>query len=116
MFVGRRAAAEQPERFGAGVPKLVPAARRNGDGVTGADLAGFAGDADPARAVREIIDLLGPDMIMLLGAGADRNARFSQALVADDGIAVRQQFADFRAVLGDEGRNGVQVCDVHEAK
>jgi hypothetical protein len=42
---------------------------------------------------------------MLLRAAACGQACFGQALVADAGIAMRQEFPYFRAVFGDEGRH-----------
>ena len=53
-------------------------------------------------------------MKMLLRARAGGQSRLGQALIADGGIAVRQQFADFRAVLGDERRDLIQIFDVHK--
>ena len=52
-------------------------------------------------------------MEMFLRRAADRQPRLGQALVADGGVAVRQQFADFRAVLGDERRDFIEIFHVH---
>jgi len=113
MLVGRGATAQQSQRFVAGIPKLVFAAGRNGNGVTGFHVACFAFDANPSRAVGDVINFLGFDVIMFLRARAGRQTRFRQALVANDGIAMRQQFTDFRTVLRDEGRCFVEIFDVH---
>ena len=114
MFVGGCATAEQAESVAAGVPKLVLLAGQNGNSIADFDLAGFAIDAHAAGAVGDVIDFLGLDMIMFLRAAAGGQARFSQALFTNAGIAVREQFADFRAVLGDERRNFVEIFDVHK--
>ena len=113
VLVGRRAAAQQSQRFVAGIPKLVFPAGRNGNGVTGFNVARFACDANPSRAMRNVINFLGFDVIMFLRARAGRQARFRQALVANDGIAMRQQFTNFRTVLRDEGRNIAEIFNVH---
>jgi hypothetical protein len=113
VLVGRRAAAQQSQRFVANIPKFMFATGRNGNGVAGFNVARFAFDANPSRAVRNVINFLGFDVIMFLRARAGRQTRLRQALVADDGIAMRQQFADFRTVLGDEGRNIAEIFNVH---
>jgi hypothetical protein len=113
VLIGRRAAAQQPQGFVAGVPKLVFAAGRDGDGVAGFYIARFAFDANPSLAVRDVIYFLGLDVIMFLRARAGRQTRFRQALVADDGIAMRQQFTDFGTVLGNKRCKVVEILDIH---
>jgi hypothetical protein len=113
VLIARRAAAEQPKDFGAGIPKLMLFAGRYRDGVAWFDVAQFAFYAHSAGAVRDVIDLLGFWMIMLLRACADRQARLGEALIANRGIAMRQQFANFRSVLRDECRYFGEVLDVH---
>ena len=87
--------------------------RWNRNGITHFHLAGFALNPHAPAAVSDVINFLRPDMVMLLRAAADRQARLSQALVANGGIAMRQQFPDFRAVLGGKRRDLVQILDVH---
>ena len=113
MLVGRRATAKQAQNFRAGVPQFVPQAGRNGDGVPRPDFAQLARDADFSRAVRDEINFFRARMKMFLRARADGQPRLGEALVADGGIAVREEFADFRAVLGDESGDFVEVLDVH---
>src|SRR5208283_5633832 len=85
----------------------------NGNGVAGFYVARFAFDANPSRAVRNVIYFLGLDVIMFLRARAGRQTRFRQALVADDGIAMRQQFTDFRTVLGEKRCKIVEILNIH---
>lgn len=113
MFVSRSTTAEQAQRFGAGIPKLVLLAGEDCDGVAGFDLADFPINAHPPGAVGDAINFLGVNVKMFLRAAARGQARFGQALIANGGIAVREEFADFRPVLGDERRDFVQVPDVH---
>src|SRR5256885_16006840 len=103
MFVTGSAAAKKRERLGAGIPKFVLFAGRDCDGVASFDFGKLAFDAHATLAVGDEIDFLGPGVVMLLGAGAGRKASFGQALVADGGIAVGEQFADFRTGFRDEG-------------
>ena len=70
-------------------------AGRNGDGVAGADFAQFTFDANSAGAVGDVIDFFGFGMVMFLSAGAGGKAGFGEALVANGGIAVGEEFADF---------------------
>src|SRR5262245_21832145 len=113
MLVGGRAAAEETQHPGAGVPELVALAGRNRYRVAHPDFALFAFDAHAPGAGGDEVYFLGLGMIMLLSASPDGETRLSQALIADARVAMREQFADLRAVLGDEGAHGVQVCDVH---
>src|SRR5882724_7107068 len=115
MLVTWRAAAEQVQHLLAGVPELVLLARRNGDGVTGFHIRTFAFDAHPALAGQDEVNLLRPGVIMLLSAAACRQARVRQALIANARIAIRQQFADFGTVLGDECGHVAHVLDFHTA-
>ena len=81
-------------------------AGRNCDGVTGADFACFAFDADSASAVGDVIDFFGFGMVMLASAGADGETCFGK---------VGEEFADFRAVFGDEGGDVVEIFYVHKS-
>src|SRR5262245_9113856 len=98
MLVSRRATAEQAEWFASRVPKFVLLPRRDGDGIPGLDLLLLALNADAPAAIRDVVDFLRARMIVLLRARADRQPCFGQALVANRGIPIRQQLADFRAV------------------
>src|ERR1035437_6094217 len=66
VLVGWRAAAQQSQRFVANIPKLVFAAGRDGYGVASFHVARFAFDANPSRAVCDVINFLGFDVIMFL--------------------------------------------------
>ena len=66
ILIGRSAAAQQPERFAAGIAQRMPLAGTNDDGVSGRHVALFTLDADPAPAVRDVVDFLGLRMIMFL--------------------------------------------------
>src|SRR5262245_41870379 len=113
VLVSGRAATEQPERFIACVPDLVPAARWYGDGIAGFDLARFVSNAHPASAGGDIVNLLGLRVVMFQCAAAGRHARLRQALVADERIAMSEQLANLRAVLRGEGGHFIEVFHVH---
>ena len=68
MFICRCATAEQAKDIGAGVPDFVFLSRWDGYGVPGPDVAQLALDAHAAAAMGDIINLLGPGMVMFLGA------------------------------------------------
>ena len=70
-------------------------------------------DAHPAGAVRDVINLFSAAMEMLLRGGARLQARFREALVANGGVSMREQFPNFRTVFGNEWRCGIQVGYVH---
>lgn len=114
MLVGRGATAKQSQHRRAGVPELVPLPGRDGDGVAFAHVAGLAVDADASGAMGDEIDFLGAGMVMFPGGAADGEAGFGEALVADGGVAMGEQFADFGTVPGDERRLGVEVFDIHK--
>jgi hypothetical protein len=114
MLIRRRATAQQLKRFAAGVPQLVLLAGQNGDSIASFDVADFTINANAPGAMGDIINFLGLDMIMLLRAAAGGQPRFGQALVANGRIAVREQLPDFRAILGSERHDVVQVFDVHK--
>ncbi len=81
----------------ASVPQLVPLARQNGDGVADLDVAGFAINANPARAMGDVIDFLGLDVIMLLRAR--RPLACNRASASGFGLRMAEA-ADARAVPG----------------
>ena len=95
MLIGWRAAAEQLQRFGSGVPKLVSLSRWNRNRVTGLNFADLVLNSHSPVARSDEINFLGPRMIMFLRAAAHRDASFGQTLVANDRVPVRQQFPDF---------------------
>src|SRR5213075_1127881 len=103
VLVSGGAAAEEVECFFAGVPEFVLLAGGDRDGVAGFYFAGFVFDADTAGAVGDVINFFGFGMVMFLRAGADGQAGLGEALVADSRVAMREEFADFGAVFGDEG-------------
>src|SRR5674476_1192479 len=96
---GGRKAAEQAQGFIAGVPEFVFVSGRNGDGVPCPHLVRFVFDADFSGAVRDVINLLALGMKMFLRCAADGQARFGETLIADGGVTMREQFADFRCLL-----------------
>ena len=113
VFVCGGAAAEQAQDVGAGVPDFVRRAGRDGDRVAGFYVAQFGVDAHATGAVGDVVDFFGDAVVMLLRACAGSEAGFGEALVADDGVAMREQFADFGAVLGNEGRDSFKILDIH---
>src|SRR6185503_15674466 len=113
MLVTGRAAAQQTQRFSAGVPQLVLLTRWNGHGIAGFYLAHFLFDAHPPRTVRDEINLFGPGMIMLLCARARWQTRLRQTLIANRGIAVSEQFTNLRAIFRNERRDFSKVLYIH---
>src|SRR3954469_14491085 len=113
MFVARRAAAEQDQRFTSGIPQLVLLSGRDGNGVSGAYVGKLAFDSHPAGALSDKIDFLGFGMVMFLRARPGRKTRLGETLIANGGIPVGQQFADLGAVLGDKGGSGVTLNNFH---
>jgi hypothetical protein len=103
VFIGRSAAAEEAEWFGARVPEFVALSGEHGDGVASGHITDFSFDTDSTDPVSDIVDLLGPRMVVFLGGAADGQTCLCQTLVANSRVVVGQQFANFRAVLGDEG-------------
>ena len=83
MLVGRSAAAEKAEGFGARVPEFVALSGENGDGVASDHIANFPFDTDLTGPVGDVVDLLGPQMVVFLGGAANRQPSLGQALVAD---------------------------------
>ena len=83
MFVARGATAEENQRFAARIPEFVFFAGGNGDGITGADVCQFAFNAHASEALDDEIDFFGFGVVMLLGARANGEARFGEALIPD---------------------------------
>src|SRR5579863_5637454 len=81
VFVGGGAAAEEGEGLVAEVPDFVFLAGRDGDGVIYFYFAGFVFDADFAVAGGDVVDFLGFGMVVFLGAAANGDAGFGEALV-----------------------------------
>jgi hypothetical protein len=70
MFISRRAAAEQPKDIRASVPEFVPLPRQNGNRISGSHLADFVVNTNSSVAMSDVVNLLGSDVVMLLGARA----------------------------------------------
>ena len=115
VFVRRRATTQQAQGLAAGVPQLVFLAGRNRHRIAGFHFAKLAFDPHPPGARRDEINFFRSRMVVRLGAAANGQARLRQALVADNRVAVGEQFANFRAVFRDEGRRFVEVFDVHKS-
>src|SRR5262245_398509 len=113
VFIARRATTQQRKGSIAGVPQLMLLARRNGDGVAGLYFVRLAVDAHSATAGGDEIDFLGLRVVVFLRAGTDGQSRLRQALMANGGVAVGEQFTNLRAVFGDESRRGVQAFNFH---
>ena len=113
ILVTGRAAAEEDEGNVADVPDLVVGTGRNGDGVERADFAEFAVEFHATGAAEDVVNLLGLRMIMLLRGGSDGDGGLREALVADAGVAVGEELADFGAVFGGEGDGLGAIDDVH---
>src|SRR5450432_3906059 len=86
----------------------------NRDGVPGPDFTRFAFNADFSRAVGDVINLLGARMKMFLRARAGGQTRLGETLVADGGITMCEQFADFRSVLRGEGGDFIKIFYIHK--
>src|ERR1700722_16928508 len=113
MFVCRGAAAQEAQDLTTGSPQFMPLAGENRDGIARLVLPQLAFDADFSCSMGDVIDFLGDSMKMFLGGATHRQARLGKALLADAGISMREQFADFRSVLGGERSNLVELLNVH---
>ncbi len=87
---------------------------RNGDGVADSNRPGFPSDPHSPLARGDEVNLLGPDVVMLLGARTDGDARLRETLASNRGIPMGQQFPDFRTVFCDKRRRFVQVLHIHK--
>src|SRR5947209_5284234 len=83
--VRRRTAAQQHERIGSCVPELVWLPGRDYHAVPGHDLALVVAEAHPPRAGDEVVQLLGPRVVMLGGLTTCGDRGLGQALVASRG-------------------------------
>src|SRR5262249_53468758 len=90
VLVSRRARAKKNKRLASGIQDAVHRPRRDGDGIKRPDALHLVIDRHFALASENIVNLLSLEMIMRRGAIARRDAGFSQTLVADAGISVRQ--------------------------
>ncbi len=81
MLVSRRAAAQQPQDLRPCIPALVPLPRQNGNRISTRHVANLAVNTNSPNSVRDVINFLRLDMIMLLCAGARTQPRLRQALV-----------------------------------
>src|SRR2546426_12838164 len=61
----------------------------------------------------DVINLFGLPVIMFHGGAADRQSRLSQALVANGRVTMGKQFANFRAVHGDERGCVIEIRYFH---
>jgi len=113
VLVSRRAAAEEAQRFGTGVPDFVLPAWRNRDRVSHFHLASFVFDAHAALTVRDVINFFSHFVIMLLSRAAGMNACFRETLISNGRVSVREEFANFGAIFSDERRDSFQVGDIH---
>src|ERR1051326_83260 len=88
---------------------------RNCNRIASLDLCGFMLDAHAAPAGSNEINFLGSCVVMLLGAAAGGQTRFSPTLIANGRVAVGEQLANFGAVFGNEGRCLVDIFYFHTA-
>ena len=97
----------------AGIPEFVSFAGRDGDGIARFHILIFGFNAYAALSVCDVVDLFGARVKMFLGARTRGQSGFGQTLVADVGVAMGEEFADFAAVFGCEGGGVLKVFDVH---
>ena len=90
IFVAGGTATQETQDFPASVPQFMFLTRRNGNGIAWFDFPGFVFDTDFSRAVGDVINFLGAGMVMFLGGGANRQAGFREALIADGGVSIRE--------------------------
>jgi hypothetical protein len=113
MLVSGSTAAKQPQWFVSRIPQLVLLARGYGNGIPNGYLARLIPNPYAPLTLRNEINFLCVNMIMLLCAAADRQARLRQTLIADAGIPVSQQFPNLRTILGDKGWRLAQILQFH---
>jgi hypothetical protein len=110
----RRSAAAQEAKGGVRVSSnLVPRRAGDQDGITGADVSGFAIDIHQAMPFEDEIELLTHFVIVPLGGGASGDGGFREALHFHRGIGAVQNAADGGAILrGERGLSG-ELVDGH---
>ena len=114
MLVARCAATEKHQRFLARVDDLVRGPRRDRDRVAHGHLGRFLANVHPRPALQDVVDFLGLGVVVRRRGSADRQARFGQALIANARVAVRQQFANLRAVLSGKTGDAGEILNIHD--
>ena len=112
MLISRGAAAEEDKRLFAGVGDCMNLAWWNRDRIASDDLDLLLGDLHEPFAAENVIDFLGPSMVMRRRSPSRRQACFRQTLIANTRIAMCQQFADLRTVFGCKRVYAVDVMNI----
>ena len=115
VFVAGGAAAEKPQHARAAVGDAMMRSRRDGDRVAGTNRLHLIADLHQRLAFENEVDLFGLQVVVRRRARAGGEPGLGERLIANARVAMREQFADFRAVLGDKGRRPREALDVHEA-
>src|SRR6185437_10172311 len=108
-----RAAAEQNERFGPGVPQLVGRPRWDDDAIARRHLGLVAVQAQAPLPCDEVVELLAARVVVLGRLLAGLHRCLGQALVLSRGPRRMSQLTDRRAVGGDEGLAFCEVGFLH---
>jgi len=111
MRIGRRAAAEKPERLDG--PDLVPGSGGNQHRIAGADLAFLAIHFHQSAAFQQIVKLLTQPMIVAFRRATFRQGCLGKALGRDRCVGEVQQAADRRSILGGERVLLFAIADFH---
>jgi hypothetical protein len=113
MFIAWGAAAKESQDAIPDVCDLMIDPRGDGNRVTGTDFLSFVCHLHFSASFQDVIDLLGPHMVVALGTAAGGESRFCQRLVSDARIPVRQKFADFGTVFRNKCLDAIEVANIH---
>jgi hypothetical protein len=105
------AAAEKAEICFGG--DLVAGAGRDEDGVTGADVAGFAVDFHERGPFEEEVEFFAEPVVVAVGGLAGGHGGFGEALFFDRGVGAVEDATDGGAVFGGEGALIFELLDYH---
>ena len=105
VLVSRTTAAKQTQSLFTVVLDPVNLPWRNRDRVPYLHGRGLPIDGHLAGTVSDIVNLFGSDVVVGNGSGSRWHTSLCQTLILNFRIPVRQQFSDFRRVLGGKRRH-----------
>ena len=106
MAVGWATATEQDQRLGVNVLNAVRGARRDADRISRADFKDLFTQGHQARALRDVVNLLGQSMLMGKSFPANRDRGFCQALMYVAMHTGVHELSNLRSILGEIRLNG----------
>ena len=109
MLIPRRTTTQKNQIAVRIIMNGVGRARRNRNRVARADTLRLPHEVHDPFAFENVVDLFGFRVVMRRRVDAGRDGGLGEALMADRGVAVREEFADRGTVFGDEGWAGIAV-------